>query len=384
MKTKHVLLVLTVILLGLLIKIYWTPLENFFFKEKKVVFKIGSILPLSGDVAVYGKSLQNGMDLALEEYLKTHPNGMKIEVIYEDSKADPKLAVNSIQKLTSIDKCNIVLGGFSSSEVLSIAPIAEKNKIVLISPTASSPSITNAGDYIFRTTPSDNFDGEIMAKFAYNELQLRNVALLFANNDYGQGISKVFVSKFISLGGKISIQKSFESGVNDFKTQLTAIKESKPDGLYIIAASEIGIILKQKSELNLGDIKTFTVGLAENPKLIEIAGEAANNVFYSYPSFQVNSDDKEINDFVSNFKLKYKNEPDVLAAYGYDLMNITLKVLENNFDSSEKIKYALYNLKYFNGVTGQTSFDLNGDVTKTAGIKVIKQGKFEWYMNKFN
>lgn len=352
--------------------------------SKNKTFKIGAILPLSGDVAVYGKSLQNGMDLALEEYFKTHPNGMKIEVIYEDSKADPKLAVSSIQKLSSIDKCNIVLGGFSSSEVLSIAPIAEKNKIVLISPTASSPSITNAGDYIFRTTPSDNFDGEIMAKFAYNELKLKNVALLFANNDYGQGISKVFVSKFISLGGKISIQKSFESGVNDFKSQLTAIKETKPDGLYIIAAAEIGIILKQKSELNLVDVQIFTVGLAENPKVIEIAGEAANNVFYSYPSFQVNSADKEILNFVSNFKAKYKNEPDVLAAYGYDLMNITLKAIKNNYDNSEKIKNALYNLRNFNGVTGQTSFDLNGDVTKTAGIKVIKQGKFEWYINKFN
>ena len=352
--------------------------------QKSQTIKIGAILPLSGDVAVYGKSLQNGMDLAWAEYLKNNPNGMKIEVIYEDSKADPKLAVNSIQKLTSIDKCNIVLGGFSSSEVLSIAPIAEKNKIVLISPTASSPNITNAGDYIFRTTPSDNFDGEIMAKFAYNELHLRNIALIFANNNYGQGISKVFVSKFIKLGGKISIQKSFESGVNDFKTQLTAIKETKPEGLYIVAASEIGLILKQKSELNLGDIKTFTVGLAESPKVIEIAGEAANNVFYSYPSYQVNSDDKEIKDFVSNFKLKYNSDPDVLAAYGYDLMNITLTVLKDNYESSEKIRDALYGLKNFYGVTGQTSFDINGDVTKTAGIKVIKLGKFEWYINKFN
>lgn len=352
--------------------------------QKSQTIKIGAILPLSGEVAVYGKSLQYGMDLALEEYIRKIPNGLKIEVIYEDSKADPKLAVNSIQKLTSIDKCNIVLGGFSSSEVLSIAPIAEKNKTVLISPTASSPSITNAGDYIFRTTPSDNFDGEIMAKFAYNELHLRNVALIFANSDYGQGISKVFVSKFINLGGKISIQKSFESGVNDFKSQLSAIKETKPDGLYIVAAAEIGLILKQKSELNLGDIKTFTVGLAESPKVIETAGEAANNVFYSYPSYQVNSDDKEIKDYISNFKLKYNSEPDVLVAYGYDLMNITLAVLKNNYESSEKIRDALYSLKNFNGVSGQISFDINGDVTKTAGIKVIKQGKFEWYIYKFN
>jgi branched-chain amino acid transport system substrate-binding protein len=348
------------------------------------IIKIGTILPLSGDVAIYGKSIQNGMNLALDEYLKRNPNELKIEMIFEDSKADPKLAVNSFQKLSSIDKCKIVLGGFSSSEVLSIAPIAEKNKIVLISPTASSPSITEAGDYIFRTTPSDNFDGEIMAKFAYNELHLKNVAIIYANNDYGQGISKVFISKFKNLGGEISIEKSFESGINDFKTQLIAIKETKLDGLYIIAAAEIGIILKQESELNLRDIKTFTVGLVENPKVIEIAGEAANNVYYSYPSFQVNSDENIVKDFVYKFKLKYNIEPDVLAAYGYDLMNITLTVLKNNYESSDKIRDALYNLKNFNGVTGQTSFDLNGDVSKTAGIKIIKKGKFEWYINKFN
>lgn len=352
--------------------------------KKEEVIKIGVILPLSGDVAIYGKSLQNGLDLALEKYTKENPNKMKVKLIYEDSKADPKIAVSSMQKLTSVDNCKIVLGGFSSSEVLSIAPIAENNKIVLISPTASSPNITKAGDYIFRTTPSDNFDGEIMAKFAFKELNLRNVALIFCNNDYGLGISKVFVSKFISFGGKICVQKSFESGVNDFKTQLTAIKEAKPDGLYIIAAGEIGIILKQKSEINFINTKTFTVGLAENPKTIEIAGSAANNVYYSYPAFQVNSDNEAIKNFVDDYKSEYSKEPDVLVAYGFDLMNITLSVLENNYDSSDKIKNALYRLKKFNGVTGQTSFDKNGDVTKSAGIKVIKQGRFEWYINNFN
>ena len=372
LKTLSILIVIAIVVFGCV--------NN----KKEEVIKIGVILPLSGDVAVYGKSLQNGLDLALGKYMKENPLKMKVKLIYEDSKADPKIAVSSMQKLTTVDKCNIVLGGFSSSEVLSIAPIAEKNKVVLISPTASSPNVTNAGDYIFRITPSDNFDGEIMARFAYKELNLRNVALIFSNNDYGLGISKVFVSKFISLGGKISVQKSFESGVNDFKPQLTSIKEAKPDGIYIIAAGEIGIILKQKSEINLINTKTFTVGLAENPKTIEIAGNAANYVYYSYPAFQVNSDNATIKNFVADYKSKFSKEPDVLVAYGYDLMNITLSVLENNFESSDKIKNALYRIKNFSGITGQTSFDKNGDVTKSAGIKVIKQGKFEWYINNFN
>ena len=347
------------------------------------IVKIGAILPLSGDVAVYGKSLKNGMDLALAEFQQNDANKKDFQFIYEDSKADPKLAVSAFQKLSSIDNCKIILGGFSSSEVLSMAPIAEKNKVVLISPTASSPSITSAGDYIFRTTPSDNFDGEIMAKFAYYELSLKDVALLYVNNDYGLGISKVFMNKFENYGGNVVIQKSFETNTKDFRTLLISIKDSKPDGLYIIATSELGNILKQKTELGL-KIKIFTIGLVENPKVIEIAGKGADSVFYSYPSFQVNSGNKIVQKFVTDYKNKYGNDPDVLGAYGYDLVGITLMALKDNSESSDRIKTALYNIKNYQGVTGHTSFDSNGDVTKTAGIKVILDGKFEWYINNFN
>ena len=350
---------------------------------EKEVINIGVILPLSGDIAVYGKSLQNGMELGLENFRKENPGNKDILMIYEDSKADPKLAVSAFQKLSSIDNCKIILGGFSSSEVLSMAPIAEKNKIVLISPTASSPSITLAGDYIFRTTPSDNFDGEVMAKFAYHKLSLKNVALLYVNNDYGLGISKVFINKFEKYGGKIAIQKSFMSNTKDFKTILISIKEKNPDGLYIIATSELGNILKQKTELGL-KTKIFTVGLAENPKVVEIAGKGADNVFYSYPSFQANSSNNVVKEFVSNYKNNYGNTPDVLGAYGYDLIGITLMALKENSENSELIKTALYNIKDFQGVTGTTSFDNNGDVTKTAGIKIIQDGKFEWFINNFN
>ena len=93
--------------------------------------KIGAILPLSGDAAVYGKNLQNGMNLTLEEYINNNPSSKKMKIIYEDSKADPKLAISCFEKLLSVNKCKIITGGFSSSETLSIAPIAEKTKLFL-------------------------------------------------------------------------------------------------------------------------------------------------------------------------------------------------------------------------------------------------------------
>lgn len=377
---KGIVVIIALIVIVVIVYFVFMPKQS--TNEEEVV-KIGAILPLSGDAAVYGKSLKNGMDLALAEFQQNDADKKDFQIIYEDSKADPKLAVSAFQKLSSIDNCKIVLGGFSSSEVLSMAPIAEKNKVVLVSPTASSPSITSAGDYIFRTTPSDNFDGEIMAKFAYNELSLKDVALLYVNNDYGLGISKVFINKFENYGGNVVIQKSFETNTKDFRTLLISIKDSKPDGLYIIATSELGNILKQKTELGL-KIKIFTVGLVENPKVIEIAGKGADSVFYSYPSFQVNSANEIVQKFVTDYKNKYGNNPDVLGAYGYDLVGITLMALKDNSENSDRIKTALYNIKNYQGVTGHTSFDSNGDVTKTAGIKVILDGKFEWYINNFN
>lgn len=349
-------------------------------KEIKLV-NIGVILPLSGDVAPYGKNLQNGMNLALEQYNAHNGSDKKVKFIFEDDKADPKLAVTTFEKLSSIDKCKIILGCFSSSEVLSVAPIAEKNKIILISPTASAPNITNAGDYIFRTTPSDNFDGAAMANFAFNKLNLKKVAVLFVNNEYGLGISSVFEEKFKTLGGNISILKSFEASTKDFKTILKAIKDTKPEGLYIISVSDIGTILKQKAELSLV-CKVMTVGLAENPEVVKIAGSASDSVFYSYPSYQINSGDTIIQKFVSAYKVKFGTEPDVLAAYGYDLANITLQCLNKEQDLNvEVVKENLYKLKNFPGVTGSTSFDKNGDVEKSIGIKMINHGKFEWYIN---
>jgi len=381
MNKKVIIGIILVVLIAIAAYYYFSKKET--LMEYKTTIKIGVILPLSGDVAVYGNSLKNGMELALDKYNQDSTANKRIELIYEDSKADPKLAVSSFEKLTSINECNLILGGFSSAEALSIAPIAEKKKIILISPTASSPSLTNAGDYIFRTTPSDDFDGDIMAKFAFNKLSLKNVAVFFENNDYGIGISKVFIDKFNSLGGKIAIQKSFESGTKDFKSQLLAIKEANPDGLYIIADGEIGIILKQKGELKLNSLKVFTVGLAENPKVVEIAGDASNNVYYSYPSFHVDNENDIVKSFVSSFETKYNKKPDVLGAYGFDLMNITLEALKNNPTNSEEIKNALYNIQNFQGVTGETSFDKNGDVSKSVGIKVINNGKFDWYINNF-
>ena len=136
-------------------------------QRKKVEFiKIGAILPLTGDAAQWGIPPQKGAELAVEEINKAGGiNGKKLKLIVQDTKCEPKAGVSSFQKLISDKEIRIVIGGVCSSVTLAVAPIAEKNKILLISPASTNPKITNAGDYIFRVIPSDDLRGKVFAEY---------------------------------------------------------------------------------------------------------------------------------------------------------------------------------------------------------------------------
>lgn len=213
-------------------------------KEKEI--KIGAILPLTGDAAKYGESAKRAIDLAVEEINSTGGiKGSKIKVIYEDDQALPEKGVSAIQKLITVDKVHVVIGAMPSSVTLAMAPIAEKNKVVLFSPASSNPKITEAGDYIFRNDVSDIFEGGKMADETWQRLKFRKAAVLYINNDYGVGIKDVFVYRFTVLGGEIVATENFEQGTTDFRTQLTKIKQGNPEAVYIVGYKEQIQILKQ-------------------------------------------------------------------------------------------------------------------------------------------
>jgi branched-chain amino acid transport system substrate-binding protein len=156
--------------------------------------KIGVVLPLTGDAAVYGKALKNGIELALEESKKD--KGVPVKLIYEDDKYVPKDSVSAVRKLISLDKVPVIIGGAGSSTAEPVTAICNRNKVVLLSPCATAPSLSNAVPYFFRMWPSDTYDGTIMADVAYNKLNAQRVDILYVNAPYGQGISQVFTEQF--------------------------------------------------------------------------------------------------------------------------------------------------------------------------------------------
>lgn len=341
------------------------------------ILKIGCISILSGEVATYGKETKQGLDLAIEEANRSSILGSrKIEVIYEDDQIDAKIGTQAINKLITIDKVPIIIGAFSSRVTLAIAPIAERNKTVLISASATADSIKDAGDYIFRIVPPNKAQGATAVKFSLNKLNAKTAAVYYVNDEYGVSLAAEFKTAYESMGGKVVFYEGFGPGQKDFRSTIQKLKSIKPEMVYFPGqAGETGLILKQAKELAL-DVPFVGGDGSYSPDLITIAGNAAEGTYYTLMAMGFGISDDLIEQFKKNFFSKYFEEPTVYAAYAYEAGKIVAEVLAKAEYDSESIKKELYALKDFKGVTGLTSFDTNGEVDKTFYVYVVENGKF--------
>jgi branched-chain amino acid transport system substrate-binding protein len=332
------------------------------------------VLPLTGDAAVYGQALKKGIDLALEQ--PTLKASARLQLIYEDDRGQAAQAVTAARRLIDVEKVPVILGGAMSSTAESVIPICTENKVVLLSPTATKPSLTRMGHYFFRLWPSDDYDGKIMASVAYSKLGLRRVSILYVNLAYGVGISQVFAEEFKRLGGSILTQDGYNQGTTDFRSLLTKIQAAQPDAIYLPGyVAEISNILKQARELGV-KARFLGVNSLYDPKLLEIAGPAAEGAVFTYPTFDASNQQSTTSNFVQQFKAKYGIAPDAFAAQGYDAMRVLIKVVNNPNLSGDTIRKNILKLGRFEGPGGTFTFDQNGDVQKELRILVVKNGKF--------
>lgn len=339
--------------------------------------KIGWIGVLSGDVAYYGKMVKAGTELAVDE-INSHGGieGKTIKVIYEDDQILPKLGVSALQKLINAEKVPVVIQAAGSSVMLAQAPVAEKNKVVLISPTVSNYKIKDAGDYIFRTWPSDAYQGKTLAEFVISNLKQLRVAIVSINNDYGIGLQQEFKRSFEDAGGVILATDSFNPGATDFRTLISKLNSIKPS--VVLLAShyrESALFLKQAKELNFSAI---LIGGDGNfaPELIKLSRGGAEGMYVSNLHWDLNSSDSVVKNFVETFRKQFHKDPEVYGAAGYDCMMVLSKAIQNGGYNSEGIKKALYKIKNFKGVTGVISFDEYGEVGGKYNIFKVEGNQF--------
>ncbi len=346
--------------------------------KKQDEIKIGAVLCLTGSGAPYGEDALRGIQLAVEDIEGSEGMDDKpIRLIVEDDQTDPTISATATSKLINQDKVEVIIGPVTSSSMLAAAPTAERAKVVMISPGASNPNITEAGDYIFRNWISDKLEGRAMARYIYSDEGVGRVAIIYINNDYGTGLANVFKAYYESLGGEITAMEMYDQGDTDFRSQLVKVQSRRPERIYIPGYyREMALLLKQAKELGIG-IEFRSVVTFEEDKLLELAGETAEGVIYSSPYYNPASLDSTVSRFVSQFRERFGRTPGIFAAHGYDAMMLIYSVLlSGNQYSATAIKDGLYSIKNYHGVSGITTFDQNGDVLKPVSIKRVLEKEF--------
>ncbi len=344
-------------------------------QEKKPIL-IGGVAPVTGPAATFGKSTKQGYEMALEEWnAKGGVLGRTVKLIFEDDKADPTEAANAFSKLINENHVVAIVGSVTSSCSLAGAPIAQRNKVPMITPTSTNVKVTEQGDYIFRACFIDPFQGTVAAKFLYNNLKARKVGVIYdIGQDYNAGLAESFKKEFESLGGQIIAYEGYPDGTTDFNTQLTKILDGKPDAIYSPNYyNDDGLIAKQARSLGFNGPIVGGDGW-DSPDLVKIGGDAVNNCYFTN-HFSKDSKEEIVQNFVKKYEDKYGEAPDALAALGYDGMNIMLTAIQNaGSTDGEAIKDALKNIDY-QGVTGHIKFDENRNPIKSAVILKIENGK---------
>lgn len=357
--------------------------------ESKI--KVGLNYELSGNAASYGTSLSNGAELAIEEINKNGGVlGKQLESVKVDNKSDNAESANVATKLMTRDKVVAVLGAATTGNTKGAVPVATQNKVPLITGSATADDVTvdkdgKVREYVFKTCFSDSFQGIMMSNFAYNDLGLKNAAVLTDTaSDYSKGLAKSFKENYVKLGGKIVAEESYKTKDTDFKSVLTNMKAKNPDVLFVPGYyEEVGLIIRQARELGL-DMPILGGDGYESPKLEELAGkDALNNVFYS-TAYSAQDTDPAVVKFREAYKAKYGKEPDAFGALGYDLGYFFVDALKRAGEADrEKLKDALAATKDFKGVTGTFSIDENHNPVKSVTIIEMKNGEAT-FLKKLN
>jgi branched-chain amino acid transport system substrate-binding protein len=351
-------------------------------KQEVQIYRIGAVVPLSGSLEAYGRNVRNGLTLSLTEINEAggikrrgESKGKNIDIIFEDDASDPAKAVEKTKSLITVAKVPVVIGGVTSTLALAIAPVCEENKIVFLSPAASTPKLSDAGAYVFRNYPSDTLEGKVMAEYAVRHMSVRDVAVFYIDNEYGQGLLNVFKNRFTGLGGTVVMEQPYTQGQTDYAEPVKKLKKDAPDGIYLIGYyAEIGSILKEIRKQELPS-KIFSVEGLANPMILETSAEAAEGVIYPQPAYNPESNDPEIQRFVKAYRDKFNTKPDLDGVFSYDALRIVAKAIENSTNFPLDLRDRIADTS-FRGLIGDISFDSNGDVDIRPEMFQIKDGKF--------
>ena len=354
---------------------------------------IGEYGSLTGDKSTFGHSTDNGVKLAIKAINAAGGvSGHTLVVDVQDDAGTPDGASSVVKKIITSSNPTAVIGEVASTLSIQAAPICNAAKVPMISPSSTNPKVTQTGPYVFRVCYIDPFQGTAAAKFALGTLHAKKAAILTdAANDYSIGLTKFFTESFTRGGGQVTIAQNYGKDDVDFTSQLTQIKATNPDILYVPGYyGQVGPIAKQARAIGL-NVPLLGGDGWDSPKLIEGAGGPGAALEGSYFTNHSSMSDPKptIQKFVSAYKTAYGGQqPDSLAALGYDAVGVLVDAMKRtaapangDYASPEyqaKLRDAIAATKSYQGITGTITIGPDRNAVKPAVVLQVHGSEYKY------
>jgi branched-chain amino acid transport system substrate-binding protein len=355
-------------------------------KDKKTdgdVIKIGVYQPLTGAYAAGGLDELDGTRIAHELNPTVVVGGKtyKVELAIQDNRSDKVESGNAVLRLIDQDKVHLILGSWGSGQSIPGGEVIKDRGIPAIALSATNPLVTLGNDWYFRVCFIDPFQGTVMANYSYNDLGARTAVIVRdITNDYSVGLARFFEQNFIRLTenpAAVLAIVDYNVGDQDFSAQLTTIRGQNPDVIFAPGTfTEAALLVRQARQMG---ITTPMLGgdTWENDVFLSVGGEFVEGTAFStfFDDSFTGTDHARI--FINEYKTRFpeKAVPGV-AALGYDGYLVALDAISRAGSlEPAKIREALVQTN-FTGATGATTFDENGDATKSAFIKEVRDNQF--------
>lgn len=367
-------LILAIALLGVLAAVSYGAEE----------IKIGLVAPITGEAATFGTSVRDAALLWQRQVnARGGIKGRQVRFYIEDDKNVPSEAANAVQKLINQTGVLMILGPVTTQPTLASVAIAQSNRVPLLTPTATNETITQAGDFIFRTCFIDPLQGQVMGKFAAENLNAKTAAMLYnVADDYSTGLAVSFREHFEARGGRIVATETFSTGDSDFSAQLTKIKRADPDVIWLpYYYNTVGLITRQARQLGISKAIFLGVDGWDSAELLPLAGDSIEGGYFSN-HYSAETTEPVAVEFIKEYRAAYGSTPDALAALAYDACLVIEDALNRvaNLDR-ESVRNALAATKDVPAVCGTLTLDENRNPIKDAVVLQVKDGQFKYIMN---
>lgn len=343
---------------------------------------VGMFGPLSGERSAFGTRFREAIEMFVEATNESGGvEGRPLQVIFEDSRGTPREAANIAQKFAQNDDMLAVVGGWSSTESMAAAPILTEARLAQVSPTASHPDFTKISEYQFRMVNTQQSLAFVHRDLLLDKLGLKRIAILYYQDDWGNFVNTSTAEKVREAGAEVVLQEAMIPDTKDFRALVTKVKATEPDGVFLASHyAESSTFIRQLRQAGI-EVPVLGADTLQNPKFLELAGDAAEGVVM--PSYYF-SEDPDAQEFTDAYQQRWDRLPDYYSVFGYDAIGIVTQAIGNVIRAGgdltrDAVREQIAATTDYPGVGGPNTFDEIGDVVKPMRVLQIRNGDYQLY-----